>query len=120
MKFDVRFKGIDYSDSLASYVSEKFEKLKKFEIKPLRVQVTFYDEKHEKIAEVFVHGLNSHFQAKAATDSYFSSVDMCLKKMSRQMEKEKSKIKHHHHYEASDSALLEDLARKEERKRRAA
>jgi putative sigma-54 modulation protein len=97
MKFDVRFKGIDYSESLESYVIERFEKLKKFEIKPLKVQVTFSEQKYERRAEVFIHGLNSNFRAQASSDSYFASLDMCIKKMSRQLEKEKSKIKEHHH-----------------------
>ncbi len=120
MQFDVKFKGIDHSDSLENYVRERCEKLKKFEIKPIRVHVTFSLVRHERKAEFYIHGLHKKFRAAVESDSYFTSLDACLKKISRQMEKEKEKIKHHHHYEASAEAQLEVLARLEERGRRAA
>lgn len=120
MKFSVKFKGIDHSVALISYIEEKFEKLKKFEIKPITVHVTFCEDGYAKKAEVFIHGLNKNFHANASSDSYFVTFDMCLKKIWRQMEKEKAKIKSHRNYEATNEAQLQILAQIEERRRRAA
>lgn len=120
MRFAVKFRGLSHSSALVGYVEERFEKLKKFEIKPIKVQVTFYEEGHNKKAEVFIHGLNKNFRAEAFSDSYYVAIDMCLKKVWRQMEKEKAKIKKHRNFEASDEAQLQILAKIEERGRRAA
>ena len=96
MKFDVKFKSIDYSEPLANYVEERFEKLAKFEIKQVTVHVTFSEERHSRRADVYVKGMNGSFRAKGDSDSFYVSLDLCLKKLARQMEREKSRIKEHH------------------------
>jgi len=104
MKYDVKFKSIDYSQGLVEYVQEKFEKLIKFEIKPLTVHVTLSHQRHERIADVYIHGLNGNFRAQGKSDSLYVSLDLCLKKLTRQMEKEKAKIKNHR-----NEGLVHDL-----------
>ena len=119
MKFDIKFKSMDYSQSLVDYAEEKFAKLEKYEIRPVVVHITFSQERHEQVAQVYIKGLHGEFRAKAYSDSLQSAIDLCLKKMKRQMEREKSKIKHHHHYEHSEEAMLNELARGEDRWRKA-
>lgn len=114
MNFDVKFKSIKYSQSLVEYVQEKFSKLSKFEIRPSTVHITFSEEGHNCRADIYINGFQGTFRAKAYADSFYVSLDMCLKKMKRQMEKEKAKIKHHRHYEHTEEAQLEALAQQEE------
>lgn len=114
MKFDVKFKSIRHSQALADYVTERFAKLAKYEIKPITVHVTFSQQRHLRVAEVYINGLQNSFCAKGESDSLYVSLDMCLKKLKRQMEKEKAKIKHHRHYEHTEEAQLEMMAKLEE------
>ncbi len=120
MNFDIKFKSISYSDALVEYVEERFSRLSKYEIRPSTVHITFSEDGFNCRADIYINGYQGSFRAKGLSDSYFASLDMCLKKLKRQMEKEKSKIKHHHHYAHSDEAQLEALAMMEERSRKVA
>jgi putative sigma-54 modulation protein len=120
MKFDVKFKSIDFSQALVDYVEERFAKIAKFEIKPVTVHVTFSQIRHAKVTEVYIHGMQGDFRARGESDSLYVSVDMCLKKLKRQMEKEKAKVKNHRHYDRSDEAKLDMLLKQERANRRAA
>jgi ribosomal subunit interface protein len=120
MNFQVKFKSIDHSNSLVEYVEQKFSKLSKYEMKPLRVKVTFSEERHSCSAQVYIHGLHKEFTARHSCDSFYVALDFCLKKIERQLEREKSRIKSHHHYEHSAEAQLEALSNQEERAKDAA
>lgn len=117
MQFIVKFKGLDHSQSLADHVTERFEKLGKFEIKPVKVQVTFSHIREICRSEVYVKGIKTIFRAEAHGDNYHEALDKVMKKLERQMEKEKSKVKHHKNYRKSDAAAIEMAALEEERMR---
>jgi ribosomal subunit interface protein len=98
MNIAVKFKNLDHSEALVEYVTERFSKLGKFEIKPLKIHVTFSQERYKFKAQVYVNGLNRPYRAVGiAEDSFYAALENCYRKLSRQLEKEKSKIKHHHH-----------------------
>ena len=120
MQFDIRFKGIGYSRSLAEYVEDKFSKLEKFEIKPITVHVTFRAERYVKMAEVYVKGLNQPFKAKGAGETYMDCIDAVLRKLWRQMAREKSKVKRHKNRERSKYGRLEARLRLEQALKKAA
>lgn len=120
MRFDVRFKGISYSEYLAQCVEDKFSKLEKFEIKPITVHVTFRAERHTKIAEVYIQGLNSPFRARGSGENYMAGLDACVRKLWRQMAREKAKIKRHKNREQSSLGRLEARLRLEKTERDAA
>jgi len=117
MKFDVKFKSIDFSQGLMDYVQERFTKLSKFEIKPITVHVTFSHQRHHRVADVYIHGLQGEFRAQGRSDSLHVSLDMCLKKLKRQMEREKARIKNHRNHEQTKEHQLD---RAERASRRAA
>ncbi|OFZ11073.1 MAG: ribosomal subunit interface protein [Bdellovibrionales bacterium RBG_16_40_8] len=115
MTFDIKFKSIDHSQGLVEYVQERFLKLMKLAIRPLMVHVTFSEERFSRKAHVYIKGIKGGFRASGVSDSFHVSLDICLRKIKRQLEKEKSKIKHHHHYEHSSEAILEEMAKKIEK-----
>ncbi len=115
MKFDVKFKSIDRSQALVDYVQARCEKLEKFAIRPLTIHVTFSEERHHCKAQIYIHGFQGSCRASHASDSFHVSVDFCLKKIERQLEREKSRIKAHHHYEHTAEAQLTAMALQEER-----
>lgn len=120
MQFDIRFKGIGYSRSLVEYTEGKFAKLEKFEIKPITVNVTFRAERYNKMAEVYVKGLNSPFRAKGAGETYLDALDAVLRRLWRQMAREKSKVKRHKNRKKSKYGQLEARLQLERALKRAA
>lgn len=107
MKFDIRFKGIKHSDSLCEHTEERFQKLHKYEMKPVKANVTFSSQRHIKCAEAFIQGINKSFRAKAQGENYYDCLDELVRKISSQMSKEKAKIQHHKHAERSQLARIE-------------
>lgn len=117
MQFLVKFKGLDHSQALADHVTDRFDKLDKFEIKPVKVQVTFSHVKQICRAEVYVKGVKTVFRADASGENYNEAADKVMKKLERQMEKEKSKVKHHKNFERSNTGIIEMAAEHEELER---
>lgn len=120
MKLAVKFKGLDHSESLVDYVTERFSRLSKYEIRSLKTQVTFSTEGHNCVSDVYVHGINVDFRAKACADSFHESVDQCARKIERQLEKEKSKIKNHRSFSRSAAGRLNQLIKSERKNKKAA
>ena len=111
MHFDVRFKGISFSQSLVEAVEEKFARLEKYEIRPSLVHITFSSMRHQKQADVYIKGFMKPFRARATADGYYEAIDAVLDKVCRQMVKEKSIVKKHKNYRRSKSAKLDQQLR---------
>lgn len=95
MKIDCRFKGLDFSPSLVSFIEDKFSKLEKFEIKPTSVIVTCSIQGDDKCVSVYLESLGSPVKCEAVGASFQESVDSVVTKLSRQMERKKGKVKRH-------------------------
>jgi ribosomal subunit interface protein len=120
MKTNVKFKSIDHSQALVDYVDSRLAKFDKYMMKPLTVHVTFSEERHVCKVQVYIRGLKGSFRAQSTSDSFYASFDMCAKKIERQMEREKSRIKSHHVYVLTAESQLEELAEQEEREKESA
>ncbi len=120
MKVQFKFKGIDHSQSLCDHAAEKFERLEKFEMKPTQVNVTFSSVKHERKADVYIKGLHKSFRATAHAESYYDALDLVVKKIEKQMYKEKSKVQYHKNFELSHEARLDEAIEVEKSEREVA
>lgn len=90
------FRQMESSNALRGYAEERLEKIKRYFSEPLRVSCTFTVDKVMHIAAFDVtlrNGLQLH--AEEATENMYSSVDMALAKMERQVRRYKARIKHH-------------------------
>ena len=94
-------------------MEDRFQKLQKFEIKPILVNVTFTEVRFQRIAEVYVKGMLRPMRAKGSSDSFHTAIELCMRKIERQMEREKSRIKNHRGYERTTEYLLEEQLRLE-------
>lgn len=101
MKVDFTFKHIDTSESLMDYARDRLEKISKFELKPMDVQVVISMIRHECIVEVSVLEGRRKFKASASSDDFYRSVEMVTNKLSRQMSKDKRRVKAHKNPERS-------------------
>lgn len=94
------FRQMESSNALRGYAEERLEKIKRYFSEPLRVSCTFTVDKVMHIAAFDVtlrNGLQLH--AEESTENMYSSVDMALAKMERQVRRYKARIKHHKTHE---------------------
>jgi len=90
------FRQMESSNALRGYAEERLEKIKRYFADPLRISCTFSVDKIMHCAAFDVtlrNGLQLH--ASEATENMYSSVDMALAKMERQVRRYKARIKHH-------------------------
>jgi len=90
------FRQMESSNALRGYAEERLEKIKRYFSEPLRVSCTFTVDKVMHIAAFDVtlrNGLQLH--AQESTENMYSSVDMALAKMERQVRRYKARIKGH-------------------------
>ncbi len=90
------FRHMDSSDALRNYAEERLAKIKRYFSDPLKVNCTFEVEKIHHIAAFDVilrNGLQLHSSEK--TENMYSSIDMALAKMERQVRRYKERISAH-------------------------
>lgn len=94
MKVNYTFRRRNWSNYLVEYAGKKALKLKKFEThNPFNISVTFMDEKYERTVSLLVECDGEFYSAKASTDDYFDAIDSTFEKITRQIEKSKTKAK---------------------------
>jgi putative sigma-54 modulation protein len=101
MKVDFTFKHVDSSDALMEYALERCEKIEKFELNPMDVHFLVSMLKHDCTIEVHVEEGRRKFKASATSNDFYRSVEMVMNKLSRQMSKDKRRLKAHKNPERS-------------------
>lgn len=92
MRIDFKYRHVNASEELTAYVSERIGKLEKFEWKPVRVELTFSQEKTSKRVDIHVRGDHLEMHAHAEGDDFFQGIDDALDKMARQLAKKKALV----------------------------
>lgn len=90
------FRHMDSSDALRNYAEERLAKIKRYFSDPLKVNCTFAVEKIHHLVQFDVtlrNGLQLHASEK--TENMYSSIDMALAKMERQVRRYKDRITNH-------------------------
>lgn len=101
MKVDFTFKHVDTSEALMDYARDRIEKIAKFELNPMDIHFVVSMLRHECIVEVNVTEGRRKFKALATSDDFYRSVEMVVNKLSRQMSKDKRRLKGHKNPEKS-------------------
>jgi len=100
------FRQMETSNALRGYTEERLEKIKRYFADPLRISCTFSIERIKHIADfevVLRNGLQLH--ASESTENMYSSVDLALAKMERQVRRYKDKIRHHKAHEGRSAKV---------------
>jgi putative sigma-54 modulation protein len=90
------FRHMDSSDAVRNYAEERLSKIKRYFSDPLKVSCVFSVEKINHIAQFDVtlrNGLTLH--SSEQTESMYSSIDLALAKMERQVRRYKDRITNH-------------------------
>ena len=91
MNTSVRFKNLQPSDALKSYVSEKLNRMEKYFSGPAEANVVLSIEKFRHSAEINIAGDRLTINGKEETEEMYSAIDMVLDKLEVQIKKSKQK-----------------------------
>jgi putative sigma-54 modulation protein len=92
MQTSVTFKNIDSSENLRTYVSDKLDRFDKYLYNPAEASVVLSVEKFRHIAEINIKGDRLNINGKEETEDMYSSIDMVLDKLEKQIKKSKEKL----------------------------
>ncbi len=109
MLISVTFKNLDPSDHLKSYVQNKLNKLDKLLDNPAEANVVLSVEKIRHIAEIKITGDRLSINCREKTGDMYSSIDMALDKLEKQIKKSKQKIKRHRQGTRSEPIQNQDF-----------
>ncbi|MFO7643294.1 MAG: ribosome-associated translation inhibitor RaiA [Desulfosarcina sp.] len=91
MNTSVRFKNLEPSDALRSYVSEKLDRMEKYFNGPAEANVVLSIEKFRHSAEINIVGDRLTINGKEETEEMYAAIDMVLDKLEVQIKKSKQK-----------------------------
>jgi len=91
MNTSVRFKNLEPSDALKSYVSEKLDRMEKYFNGPAEANVVLSIEKFRHSAEINIAGDRLAINGKEETEEMYSAIDMVLDKLEVQIKRSKEK-----------------------------
>lgn len=87
---------MDSSAALTDYVTEKVTRVtEKYLKRAETAHVTFSVNKHRHIAEISIHAAHFDITAHESTEEMYSSIDLALDKIERQLRKHNKKLNHH-------------------------
>jgi putative sigma-54 modulation protein len=93
MQFAVTFRHMEPTESLKSYARERMERIKKFLPDPISCHVVLSTERHNHRIDVTFQLHNGLSVAgHETTENMYSSIDLCIAKIERQVRKYKGKI----------------------------
>lgn len=91
MNTSVRFKNLEPSNALRSYVSDKLNRMEKYFAGPAEASVVLSIEKFRHSAEIHITGDRMTINGKEETEEMYAAIDMVLDKLEVQIKKSKQK-----------------------------
>lgn len=100
MQIEVSFKQMEQSDALRDYAVEKLEKVLKPLVEPISAQAVLLVEKYRHVVKITVHANGIVIKGQEETNDMYSSLDLVMDKLDRQVKKFRDKIVQHGNREA--------------------
>jgi putative sigma-54 modulation protein len=85
MGIAITFRHMASSESLKSYVHEKFERVQKYLRQPLEAHVTLFVESREHCAEAGITSGGRHYHARHDSEDMYKSIDALIDKIEQQI-----------------------------------
>ncbi len=95
MQLTVTGRNLEVTDSLRAYAEEKLRRLTKYLENIVTVHVVLSVEKHRQITEVTLRVRDLTIRAEESTEDLYSSIDLVMEKLERQILRYKERIVHH-------------------------
>ena len=121
MKIKYSFRRRNWSNYLVDYTNKKGAKLKIYEDhKPFFVQVTFTDDGYKRLVSLCLESGGDVFASQAETDDYFAAIDIVFDKITKQLEKLKTKTKSQKRRRSKNKKVIELVAAQMNEEKKAA
>jgi len=101
MQINITGHHIDITDSLKSYVENKFERLERHFENLTTIHVILRVEKERQKAEATIHVNRGKLFADDVQEDMYAAIDGLTDKLDRQLKKHKEKLTDHHRGETS-------------------
>lgn len=101
MQIDVTGRHVDVTDSLKTYVENKFQRLERHFEHINNTHVILSVEKERQKAEATVHVNRGNLFADNEQEDMYAAIDGLIDKLDRQLKKHKEKLTDHHRGENS-------------------
>lgn len=97
MQLSVTFRHMDATEALKEYAREKVERIKKYFPDPIKTHVVLScDRGYNHVADVVITLHNGIvIKGEETTEDMYSSIDLVMAKIERQVRRYKEKIRHH-------------------------
>ena len=95
MQIEVSFKQMEHSDALRDYIVEKLDRVLKPLVEPVNAQTVFHVEKYRHVVKVTVHANGIVIKGREETNDMYSSIDLVIDKLDRQVRKYRDRIVEH-------------------------
>ena len=96
MQFSVTFRHMEATEALKDYAKEKVQRIKKYFPDPIAVHVVMSTERYNHRADVNVQLHNGlKIAGHEATENMYSSIDLVVAKIERQVRRYKDKLRTH-------------------------
>lgn len=93
MQIDISGHHVEVTDALRDYVSEKLERLARFNDEITSIQAILSVEKNRHIAEATIRAKGADLHANAEHEDMYAAIDLLSDKLDRQVVKHKQKLK---------------------------
>ena len=97
MQINLTGQNIQITDSLRSYVTGKFDRIKRHFDHLIDVHVVLKVIKIDQLAEATVKASGKSIFAEASATDMYAAIDSMVDRLDRQIIKHKEKLKHHSH-----------------------
>ena len=96
MKFSVTFRRMDATDAIKQYAEEKVKKIKRYFPEPITAHVVLSLERYQHRADINITLSNGLvLKGSETSEDMYSSIDLAVGKIERQVRKYKDKIRSH-------------------------
>ena len=109
MRLYFHFRHTKPSKKIQAYLEERVDRLRRFELKPVSCDVTLKIEGGVQMVEMHTSGNGPVIRAHGEGTDFFEAIDVAMRKLERQMERKKAKVKNHKCYERTHQGKLDQL-----------
>lgn len=109
MKFNITFRHLDFSETLAENIKSKINNIGRFLLKDGCAQIEISKLKNEYCIDVSINTKEKYFKATAISFDAYCCADEVIEKLERQLLKINKINKHHKKFELSKNGKLNSL-----------
>ena len=96
MKIQISGQHIEVTQAIKDHIKKKFEKIEKHFEHLVNVHIVLKVEKKQHVAEATVHVSRHDFATTTYSEDMYTTINMLVDKLDRQIVKHKGKIQVHH------------------------